>query len=213
VRLDNGKAVQLDPAQAKHIEHGYAVDGSHPVTADRVIFTQDAMPQLNDKSAALAAFTRASRDLAIYTSDASGLNHTRRDRSATVEHAPHFEAGIEVAAQKAERRSTPSEQDRHYAPLHNALSTSDAQQFQWKAETSTIETYQHTETFRNIHIDAATGQFHDQDRNPMSQGAALDHAMPQGREHSQVHNPLTNVLTSVLNEDQHEFDNSQGLGL
>lgn len=32
VRLDNGKTVTLDPTKARHIEHGYAVDGLKPCT-------------------------------------------------------------------------------------------------------------------------------------------------------------------------------------
>jgi len=37
VRLDNGKTVELDPTNAKHIEHGYAVDGQKAVYAERVL--------------------------------------------------------------------------------------------------------------------------------------------------------------------------------
>ena len=34
VRLDNGKTVELDPTRAKHIEHGYAVDGQKSVIVE-----------------------------------------------------------------------------------------------------------------------------------------------------------------------------------
>ncbi len=69
-----------------------------------------------------------------------------------------------------------------------------AVQFKWKGETGSVQTYQHTETGRNIHIDSK-GQFYNQDGKPTSQDAALDRAMPAGRAHS-----------------QNEYENSFGLG-
>ncbi len=67
----------------------------------------------------------------------------------------------------------------------------DAAQFNWKGETGAVQTYRHTETGRNIHIDGK-GQFYSQDGKPTDQEAALDRAMPAGRAHSQ--NELENSL-------------------
>jgi len=75
LRRDNGKAVELDPEQARHIEHGYAVDGATRVSADRVLATGESLTP-----AALAAISPATRELAIYTSDGSGL-HKQQDSS------------------------------------------------------------------------------------------------------------------------------------
>jgi len=100
---------------------------------------------------------------------------------------------------KSEPHYSPVEMARHQAPLRTALADDEAQQFVWKAETGTIQTYQHSETHRNIHIDGATGQFYDQSRNPIGQDAALNHAMPAEYSH--------------LHRDQHELDNDQGLEL
>ena len=68
VRLDNGKTAKLDPEKARHIEYGYAVDGSKRIQADRVLATAET---LNQKD--LAAIPRNVRDLSLYTSDGSGF--------------------------------------------------------------------------------------------------------------------------------------------
>ena len=61
IRLDNGKTVELNPDQARHMEYGYAVANARGVSADRVILTEAAMPDL-------AALSHAARDVAVYTS-------------------------------------------------------------------------------------------------------------------------------------------------
>ena len=92
----------------------------------------------------------------------------------------------------AERVYTPAEIEGHHTPIRKALEPEDAAQFKWKAETGSIQTYRHTETGRNIHIDGKTGDFYSQDGKRTSQDAALDRAMPAGRAHSQ--NELENSL-------------------
>lgn len=51
-------------------------------------------------------------------------------------------------------------------------------EFEWKAQTGTIQTYEHRKTFRYIHIEGETGIFYDQRYNVITQEAALAHAMP-----------------------------------
>ena len=41
--MDNGKTIALDREQARHIDYGYAVDGSRRVSADRVIVTGETL--------------------------------------------------------------------------------------------------------------------------------------------------------------------------
>ena len=65
--LDNGKTVKLDPEQARHIDYGYAVDGSQRVAADRVLATGEALDQKT-----LQAVPFKTPDLTLYTSDGSG---------------------------------------------------------------------------------------------------------------------------------------------
>ncbi len=67
-RLDNGRVVELVPEKAKHIEYGYAVDAGQRVSADRVLVSGGSVD-----NEALAGIRPAARDLAIYTSDVSGL--------------------------------------------------------------------------------------------------------------------------------------------
>ena len=59
--------MELDPQQARHIDYGYAVDGSQRVSADRVIATGEALDQKT-----LQAVPFKTPDLTLYTSDGSG---------------------------------------------------------------------------------------------------------------------------------------------
>jgi hypothetical protein len=43
VRLDNGKSAALDPASARHIDYGYAVESARPRTTERVLVSQEAI--------------------------------------------------------------------------------------------------------------------------------------------------------------------------
>ena len=68
VRLDKGESVQLTKEQAKHIEHGYAVDSLKTGAPDRVLMSHDGSFQATSEAASLS---RTGRDVSIYTSDAS----------------------------------------------------------------------------------------------------------------------------------------------
>jgi conjugative relaxase-like TrwC/TraI family protein len=70
VRLDNGKAVELDAEAARHIDYGYAVESAANLAADRVILTGEA-PQLAGLENDLARLNPSIRELSVYTSDAS----------------------------------------------------------------------------------------------------------------------------------------------
>ena len=74
-------------------------------------------------------------------------------------------------AASRERVYTPAEHQRHYAPLNRELHPEDAQQFGWRAENRTVQTYQHSSTQHHIHIDGPSGQFFDQEKNPITQEA------------------------------------------
>ena len=65
-RLDNGKAVELAPDQAKHIEHGYAVGTGQRVSADRVLVAGESVDLRM-----IAGIAASAKDLAIYKSDGS----------------------------------------------------------------------------------------------------------------------------------------------
>jgi hypothetical protein len=70
VRLDNGKAVELDAEAARHIDYGYAVESAANLAADQVILTGEA-PQLAGLENDLARLNPDIRELSVYTSDAS----------------------------------------------------------------------------------------------------------------------------------------------
>ncbi len=135
---------------------------------------------------AYVAISRASDDARIYTNDAATIGQrlaVEITKTAAIEFRP-----------LAGRVYTPAEIERHHAPIREALEPEDGAQFKWKGETGVVQTYQHVETGRNIHIDGH-GQFYRQDGKPTDQEAALDRSMPAGRAHS-----------------QDELENSLGLG-
>lgn len=47
-----------------------------------------------------------------------------------------------------------------------------------------MQTYQHMQTGRHIHIDGQSGTFHNQHREAINATQALDFAMPEGQKHS-----------------------------
>ena len=70
----------------------------------------------------------------------------------------------------------PISPDPNYAPIIAALGA-DAADFTWIAQTGTIHTYEHRETFRYIHLDAPSGLFYNQNRTPISADSALRYAL------------------------------------
>jgi conjugative relaxase-like TrwC/TraI family protein len=74
VRMDNGKAVELDPEKARHIDYGYIVETAQHVSADRILLTGES-GQLAEQQAALAKLNPNLHALAIYTSDNPNLLH------------------------------------------------------------------------------------------------------------------------------------------
>ena len=72
VRLDNGKAVELDAQQSRYIDYGYAVEVTQQASVDRILVTGN-YNQIAEQREALTHLSPHLRDLAIYTSDDSGL--------------------------------------------------------------------------------------------------------------------------------------------
>ena len=68
VRLDRGESVQLSKEQAKHIEHGYAVDSLKAGAPNRVLFSQEGPIEA---TAEITSLSRTGREVSIYTSDGS----------------------------------------------------------------------------------------------------------------------------------------------
>ncbi len=67
VQLDKGSLVQLTAEQARHLDHGYAVESLKAGAPERVLFTQDAA--LDERE--IASLARNGRDLNLYASDGS----------------------------------------------------------------------------------------------------------------------------------------------
>ncbi len=67
VSLDKGETVRLTKEQAKHIEHGYAVDSLKTGAPDKVLISQDGFQTPSEA----ASLSRTGRQVSVYTSDSS----------------------------------------------------------------------------------------------------------------------------------------------
>ena len=67
VRLDKGETVRLTKEQARHIEHGYAVDSLKTGAPDKVLISQDGFQTPSEA----ASLSRTGRQVSVYTSDSS----------------------------------------------------------------------------------------------------------------------------------------------
>ncbi len=216
VRLDSGKLAELEPAQARHIEYGYAVEGGQRVKADRVLASVENPAQLAPESPLYKAIALTG-DTKFYAPDRTALYEPRMPneierflaqtadiQQALAPESPLYKAialSGDTKCYAPDRTAlyepqTPDEIERFLArtadtqqavapdplraPLDRVLDQAGAQQFEWVARTGTIQTYQHHETGRNLHIDGVTGQFYDQARNPIGRNAALVHAQSDG---------------------------------
>ncbi|MGI4827178.1 MAG: MobF family relaxase [Janthinobacterium lividum] len=162
---------------------------------------------------AYVSVSRASHEAQIYTNDAAALGqklshdaskssaidfrqqisatHTT-DTTRSQTQQPRKEKTMDIESQQARKleqagRETiyrPADNERHYAPINKELRPEDAQKFGWKAENGTVQSYQHADTLRHIHIDGPSGQFYNQQKEPVTQHAALDHAIGVGKHHA-----------------------------
>ena len=90
LKLDNGRAIELDPNRHVHLDYGYAVTShsSQGQTADRVLINVDtelgAKDLLNSRMAYVSV-SRGAHDAQIFTNNASALG---QELSRDVSHAP-----------------------------------------------------------------------------------------------------------------------------
>jgi len=196
LRMDGGRSVSIDPREHPHLDHGYAVTShsSQGQTADRVLIhidTELGAKDLINNRMAYVSVSRGAHDAQIFTSDREKLPEAlSRDVSHQSAHVPEIAQSAEreiepkQAVAPAEKVYTIAEHERHWGPLKEAVTPQEAQQFAWKQETGTIQSYQHIETGRYVHIDGADGEFCDRNRDPISVKEGMDYAMPQGQAHS-----------------------------
>jgi len=106
LKMDGGRAVELDPRQHLHLDHGYAMTShsSQGQTADRVLIHVDTELGAKDLLNSRMAYVSVSRgryDAQIYTSNASTLGH---ELGRDVSHPPAIQQ--EPVAQKIEPQHT-----------------------------------------------------------------------------------------------------------
>jgi ATP-dependent exoDNAse (exonuclease V) alpha subunit len=78
LKMDGGRAVEIDPRQHPHLDHGYAVTShsSQGQTAERVLINVDtelAARDLLNSRMAYVAVSRGAHDAQIFTNDVAGL--------------------------------------------------------------------------------------------------------------------------------------------
>jgi conjugative relaxase-like TrwC/TraI family protein len=201
MKMDSGRSVSIDPKEHPHLDHGYAVTShsSQGQTADRVLINIDTELGANDlinNRMAYVSVSRGAHDAQIFTSNREKLREAlSRDVSHQSAHVPEIAQAVareiepKQVVQPIEKVYTMAEHERHWGPLNEAVTPQEAQQFAWKQETGTIQSYQHIETGRYVHIDGADGEFCDRNRDPISAKEGLDYAMPEGRVHSHSQDP------------------------
>ena len=230
LKLDNGKKVELDPAKARHIDYGYAVDGKRTAPAERVLVSIVGAPEIAPNSPIYKAIASASKDATIYAServitkipspailpfDRTAQQQPEpkeaKEQKQAVEMSPNT-SGAKLVTEPAERMPTWAEHTMKWNPINKALTPPEANQFEWRAQSDTIQSYRHIETGRHIHIDGPSAQFYDQDRNPITKDEALVHVMPGDRAHSQD-KPSHGVGQSTASPAIPVRDNSQGISM
>jgi ATP-dependent exoDNAse (exonuclease V) alpha subunit len=99
LKMDGGRAVELDPNRHIHLDHGYAVTShsSQGQTADRVLIhvdTELAAKDLLNSRMAYVAVSRGAHDAQIFTSNAAALG---KELSRDVSHAPAIQQVVPVS--------------------------------------------------------------------------------------------------------------------
>lgn len=64
-----------------------------------------------------------------------------------------------------------------WIPLEKALSHAQCKDFMWMGSTGTVQQYKHIDTRRYLLIDAVSGDFYDQEHQPLSREAAMDYVL------------------------------------
>ena len=106
LKMDSGRAIELDPCKHLHLDHGYAMTShsSQGQTADRVLIHVDtelgAKDLLNSRMAYVAV-SRGRYDAQIFTNNAPTLG---QELSRDVSHSPAMQQ--EPASQKIEPQPT-----------------------------------------------------------------------------------------------------------
>ena len=106
LKMDGGRAVELDPREHPHLDHGYAMTShsSQGQTADRVVIHVDTELSAKDLLNSRMAYVSVSRgryDAQIYTNNAATLG---QELSRDVSHSPAIQQ--EPVAQKIEPQTT-----------------------------------------------------------------------------------------------------------
>jgi conjugative relaxase-like TrwC/TraI family protein len=110
LKMDGGRAVELDPCKHPHLDHGYAMTShsSQGQTADRVLIHVDTELGAKDLLNSRMAYVSVSReryDAQIYTNNAATLG---QELSRDVSHSPAIQQ--EPAAHKLEPQTTHTNQ-------------------------------------------------------------------------------------------------------
>src|SRR5260370_37449338 len=200
VKMDDGRSVNVDPAQMRHFDHGYAATShsSQGLTENGVIVNMDtnAPAELLNPRFAYVSISRASEDAHIYTNDAVTLGErlstdvTKTSAVDCQQRAAHSQAHTpkehtmqqhnELKPERSEQKTAhltveQIEHNRQYAPIETALRR-EANGYEWKRESAGIQSYQHNRTGGWLHIDPQ-GQFDDRHAQAVTREAALENSL------------------------------------
>ena len=127
-------------------------------------------------------------------------------------------SGADSTGEQMESAAVHSERDWYWKPLVDAVGAIEAEQFEWKAETGTIQTYEHRTTFRYVHIDSVSGHFYNQQCEVITKEAALAHALrsavtaKQAAAGEPVQSPVQDSIQNSVQESIQDSIQEPGLG-
>ena len=109
-----------------------------------------------------------------------------QDRNQITKEAALENAWTYSPRQDENRRRTAPELEARYAPLERRIGGPIADEFDWKKTNGKVNTYQHIESGRELHLNTSTGQFLGAGGGHITATEALSHALPSFREQAQV---------------------------
>jgi len=104
VRLDKGPVLPLSPDQARHLDHGYAVESIRAGSPGRVLFTQEAAASERE----IAALAGNGREVNIYTSDGTPVQKQEAQTQTQSQALPNTMAQAPATLPQQPQMDTPA---------------------------------------------------------------------------------------------------------
>jgi conjugative relaxase-like TrwC/TraI family protein len=171
VNMDTGAHPELINTRFAYVSVSRASEDARIYTNDATTLSERLSSDISKASA--VEVTRPNSETQAHQPQSKEQTMTNTKELNPEEQRRQFQQEAHDPA--TDKSKSPSEIDqRHYAPLHNAL-PNDVSGYEWKRETGDIQSYQHNQTGGWLHIDQQS-QFYDRHAQPIAKEHALEHA-------------------------------------